>query len=176
MWVTDPLDEGTTTMATLTVWKFDTAQGADDAIQTLQSLATQKLITIQDAATVSWDPNKKKPKTRQLTNLAGAGALGGAFWGMLFGLIFFVPLLGAAVGAASGALAGSLGDVGIDDGFINRVRDEVTPGTSALFVMTSDAVLDKVHDAFASARPELLFTNLSDEQEAALREVFAEEA
>jgi uncharacterized membrane protein len=162
-------------MATLTVWKFDTAQGADDATDVLRNLAAKKLITIHDAATVRWEEGKKKPKTRQLTNLAGAGALGGAFWGMLFGLIFFVPLLGAAIGAATGALAGSLGDVGIDDGFINRVRDEVTPGTSALFVMSSDAVLDKVHDAFATARPELIFTNLSDEQETALREVFAEQ-
>lgn len=162
-------------MATLTVWKFDTASGADDATQTLQDLATQHLITIHDAATVRWESGKKKPKTRQLHNLAGAGALGGAFWGMLFGLIFFVPLLGAAIGAATGALAGSLGDVGIDDRFINRVRDEVTPGTSALFVMTSDAVMDKVRDAFASARPELIFTNLSDAQESAIREVFAEQ-
>ena len=94
---------------------------------------------------------------------------------MLFGLIFFVPLLGAAIGAATGALAGSLGDVGIDDSFINRVRDEVTPGTSALFVMSSDAVMDKVRDAFAGSQPELIFTNLSDEQESAIREVFAEQ-
>lgn len=162
-------------MATLTVWKFDSANGADDATDILRNLATKKLITIHDAATVSWEEGKKKPKTRQLTNLAGAGALGGAFWGMLFGLIFFVPLLGAAIGAATGALAGSLGDVGIDDSFINRVRDEVTPGTSALFVMSSDAVMDKVRDAFAGSQPELIFTNLSDEQESAIREVFAEQ-
>ena len=117
---------------------------------------------------------KKKPKTRQLNHLAGAGALGGAFWGLLFGLIFFVPLLGAAIGAATGALSGSLADVGIDDSFINRTRDQITPGTSALFVMTSDAVMDKVKDAFAGTGPsELLFTNLNTEQENALREVFA---
>ena len=79
--------------------------------------------------------------------------MGGAFWGLLFGLIFFVPLLGAAIGAASGALSGSLRDVGIDDSFINRVRDRVTPGTSALFLMSSDAVVDKVKDAFAGANP-----------------------
>ena len=163
-------------MATLTVWKFDNASGADDATETLRQLSTQNLITIHDAATVRWEEGKKKPKTRQLNNLAGAGALGGAFWGMLFGLIFFVPLLGAAIGAASGALAGSLSDVGIDDGFINRVRDEVTPGTSALFVMSSDAVMDKVREVFSGNRPELIFTNLSDEQENAIREVFADEA
>jgi uncharacterized membrane protein len=162
-------------MGTLTVWKFDTASGADDATETLRELSTQHLITIHDAATVRWDEGKKKPKTRQLANLTGAGALGGAFWGMLFGLIFFVPLLGAAIGAASGALAGSLRDVGIDDGFINRVRDEVTPGTSALFVMSSDAVMDKVREAFSANRPELIFTNLTNEQENAIREVFADE-
>lgn len=162
-------------MGTLTVWKFDSANGADDAVATLRDLASQQLITIQDAATVRWEEGKRKPKTRQLNNLAGAGALGGAFWGMLFGLIFFVPLLGAAIGAASGALAGALGDVGIDDAFINRIRNEVTPGTSALFVMSSDATMDKVSAAFADVRPHLLFTNLSDEQENAIRHAFADQ-
>ena len=162
--------------ATLTVWKFDTATGADDATKVLDQLARANVITVLDAATVSWEEGKKKPKTRQGSSTTGEGALGGAFWGMLFGLIFFVPLLGAALGAATGALAGSLSDVGIDDGFINKVRDQVTPGTSALFLMSSDAVVDKVKDAFAETGPsELIFTNLSEEQETALRQAFAEE-
>lgn len=91
-------------MATLTVWKFDSPTAADEVVGTLESLAKQELITVHDAATVSWEEGKKKPKTRQLHSLVGAGAMGGMFWGMLFGLIFFVPLLGAAIGAASGAL------------------------------------------------------------------------
>ena len=78
--------------------------------------------------------------------MTGAGALGGAFWGMLFGLIFFVPLLGMAIGAGMGALTGSMTDVGIDDAFIRRMRDEIQPGTSALFLLTSGAVVDKVQD------------------------------
>ena len=42
--------------------------------------------------------------------------------------------------------------------------------------MSSDAVVDKIHDAFAGQEPpELIFTNLSTEQEAALREVFGED-
>lgn len=161
-------------MATLSVWKFDSPTGADDAVTTLQELAKQQLITVHDAATVSWAEGAKKPKTRQLTNLTGAGALGGTFWGLLFGLIFFVPLLGAAVGAATGAIGGALSDAGIDDDFINKTRDRVTPGTSALFVMTSDAVIDKVEEAFTDNKPELLTTNLSGEQEQALRTVFAD--
>jgi len=162
-------------MATLTVWKFDTPTGADDAVVTLESLAKQELIKIHDAATVSWMPDRKKPKTRQLNNLAGAGALGGAFWGLLFGLLFFIPLIGLAVGAAAGAIAGSMTDVGIDDDFIRKVREQVTPGTSALFVMTSDAVLDKVEEAFKGVHGTLISTNLSQEQEDKLREAFSED-
>jgi uncharacterized membrane protein len=163
-------------MATLTVWKFADPTGADRAVDLLQRLQKQELIKVHDAATVVWEPGKKRPKTRQLNNLAGAGALGGAFWGLLFGLIFFVPLLGLAIGAASGALAGSLTDVGIDDNFIRSVRDQVTEGTSALFVMTSGAVQDKVHEAARQEglHAELVHTNLSNEQENALREAFAE--
>jgi uncharacterized membrane protein len=160
-------------MATLSVWKFDGATGADDAVATLEDLAKEQLISVHDAATVSWAEGAKKPRTRQLNNLAGAGALGGMFWGMLFGLIFFIPLLGAAVGAAAGALGGALGDVGIDDDFIEQARDRVSPGTSALFVMTSDAVIDKVHEAFLDQKPELISTNLSNDQEDVLRTVFA---
>jgi uncharacterized membrane protein len=161
-------------MQTLSVWRFDTAEGADQAVGTLEDLAKQQVIRIFDGATVSWAEGAKRPKTRQLHNLAGAGALGGAFWGLLFGLLFFVPLLGMAIGAAAGALSGSLTNVGIDDDFIKRTRDQITPGTSALFVMSGDAVLDKVKAAFTGQKPELLFTNLSDEQEKALREAFAE--
>ncbi|WP_166139383.1 DUF1269 domain-containing protein [Nocardioides ochotonae] len=161
---------------TLTVWKFDDPRGADEAAATLAELARANVVNVLDSATVSWEEGKKRPKTHQSNDMTGIGALGGAFWGMLFGLIFFVPLLGAAVGAATGALAGSLTDVGIDDDFIAQVRDQVTPGTSALFVMTSDAVVDKVHEAFAGHKPaQLLFTNLSSDQEAALRKVFTEE-
>ena len=161
-------------MATLTAWKFPTPEGADQALATLEQLQKQELIQVLDAAVVTWPADKKRPKTRQLHNLAGGGALGGSFWGLLFGLIFFVPLLGMVIGAASGALAGSLSDVGIDDDFINDVRSQVTPGTSALFGLTANAVQDKVAEAFRGSHAELLHTNLSGEQEAALREVFSD--
>lgn len=162
--------------ATLSAIKFPTADGADRAVTTLSDLQKQQLITVHDVAVVSWPSDKKQPKTRHVDNMAGAGALGGAFWGMLFGLIFFVPFLGAAIGAGIGALTGSLVHVGIDEDFINRVRDRVTPGTSALFVMSSGAVVDRVIDAFKGMEAEILTTNLSKDQEDKLREAFAEAA
>jgi uncharacterized membrane protein len=120
-------------------------------------------------------PERRSRRRDKSVNLAGAGALGGAFWGMLFGLIFLIPLFGMAMGAAMGALAGSFSDYGIDDNFIKQVREKVTEGTSALFLMSSGAVIDKIGDALKGTEMELIQSNLSGEQEAKLREVFGEE-
>ena len=162
-------------MATLTVWRFADPGGADRAVGILDGLQKQQLITILDAAVVGWPLERKRPKTKQLHNLAGVGALSGSFWGLLFGLLFFVPLFGMAVGAAMGALGGSMADVGIDDEFIDSVRSEVQPGTSALFVMSSDAVPDEVRAAFADEKATLIHTNLSVDEAERLRDYFAEE-
>jgi uncharacterized membrane protein len=159
-------------MAALTAVKFPTAKGADEALDILERLQREEAIQLHDGAIVSWEEDAKKPKTRQLNNITGVGALGGGFWGLLFGLIFFVPILGLLVGAGMGAAAASMRDVGIDDDFIKEVRDKVTPGTSALFALTSAGVPDKVVEAFHGVQGELLHTNLSDEQEKQLREVF----
>lgn len=162
-------------MTTLTVWKFGGPEGASDALGLLKRLQTEELLRLEDAALVTWPEGKKKPKTEQLHSLKGAGALGGSFWGLLFGLLFFIPLLGAAVGAAVGALASSMADIGIDDDFIKKVREEVQPGTSALFLLTSHVVKDRVLDEFRGTGAELVSTNLSADQEAKLREIFVEE-
>jgi uncharacterized membrane protein len=163
-------------MPTLTVWRFDTSTGAEQAVETLESLAGQDLIHFYDASIVSWPPDKKKPKTHQLHNtLTKAGARRGAFWGLLFGLLFAMPLAGVAFGVAAGAASGALADIGIDKGFVKTVRDRVTPGTSALFVLTSDAVLDKAAAAFKATGAELIQTNLSAEDEAKLRSAFGED-
>jgi len=163
-------------MATLTAIKFDTPEGADRLEAALQDLQKQQLITVLDAAVVSWPAGAKKPKTRQLYSTTGVGALGGSFWGLLFGLLFFVPLLGMAVGAATGALMGHFADVGIDDNFIKQSRDKITEGTSALFLLSANAVTDRVTAELKSRgiQGEVIASNLSAEQEAKLKEVFAE--
>ena len=163
-------------MATLTAWKFDSPEGAAKAEQILVGLSKQELITVFDAATVEWLPGKKKPKTRQLNSLTGAGALGGAFWGLLFGILFFVPLLGLAVGAAIGRarrlarrrrhrrrlhrqrqVEGHAGDVG------------AVPPLGRRRAGQGEGRVRRHRHA------ELIHTNLSDEDEAKLREAFAEE-
>ena len=163
------------TTGTVTVWKFDTPDGAEETMHALEELAREGLIDLHDAAALSWPSSTTKLRTIELhpATGVGGGALGGSFWGLLLGFIFFVPLLGAALGTATGLISDALSAVGIDDGFINRVRDRVTPGTSALFVLTTDSVVDSVRDTLGGRLPsDPIFTDLTDGQEAALRDVF----
>ena len=162
-------------MATLSVLKFATPEGAGQLLSKLEVLQKQQLIVVQDAAIVSWPTGAKKPKTQQLHNMAGQGALMGAFWGMLFGLLFFIPFFGLAVGAAMGALSGKFADYGIDDNFIKQTREKVTEGTSALFLLSTGAVMDKIAEELKGTQFEIISTNLSKEQEDQLKAAFAEE-
>jgi uncharacterized membrane protein len=139
----------------------------------VQELQKQHLITLLDAAVVSWPADQQAPRTRQLVNLVAAGMSGGMFWGMLFGVIFLNPLFGMAAGATAGAIGGAFRDYGIDDKFIARLRAEVTQGTSAVFLMTTGAVLDRVTQALKGEPFEIISTNLSSEQEEKLRAAFA---
>jgi uncharacterized membrane protein len=161
-------------MATLTVLKFPSAEGAGNALDKVKSMQKLQIINVQDAAIVTWPEGRKNPKTKQLVSLASVGALQGAFWGMLFGLIFFVPFFGLAMGAAMGALGGHFADYGIDDEFIKKTREQVTEGTSALFLMTSGAVMDRVVEEFKGVDFEIIATNLSKEQEEELKASFSD--
>lgn len=162
-------------MATVTVLKFATVEGAENALRTIKELQTEHLIKVHDAAIVTWPVGKKKPRTRQAVDLVAVGALGGMFWGSLFGLIFLNPLLGMAVGTAFGALGGAFQDFGIDDEFIKRIRSQVGEGTSALFLMTSEAVTDRVVEGMKGMQFEIIATNLSKDEEQKLREAFGED-
>ena len=164
-------------MATLSAWLFDTPDGAAKTESLLLELQNQKILVVQDAATVSWPEGAKKPKTKELTSTGWAGAGMGGMWGLLFGLIFFVPLLGVAIGAGIGAVMGHFSDYGINKDFIDSVKDKVVPGTSALFLMSSNANTEKVAEEMKAAgfKAELIQSNLSDDQAEELRKTFSAE-
>ena len=160
-------------MSLLAVCRFDTDDGAERGGRRLQDPSGSARGVIHDAALVSWVLGTEQPRTLTVPELAREEALGEAFWGVLFGFIFFSPLLGAAVGSATGGLSGSLEYFGIHDTFVNRIRDTVSPGTSALFLLGSDAVVDELHHTLGPPpRVRVLTTRLSPRQEGSLRKVF----
>jgi uncharacterized membrane protein len=68
-----------------------------------------------------------------------------------------------------------MADVGIDDDFIKSLQDQVTEGTSALFLLTREATEDKVVGAMKQYDFEIISTSLSQEDEDKLRAAFAGE-
>jgi len=61
-------------MATMSAWLFDTPDGASQAENLLLELQKQRVLVVQDAATVSWPEGARKPRTRELTSAGWAGA------------------------------------------------------------------------------------------------------
>ncbi|NUR07949.1 MAG: DUF1269 domain-containing protein [Nocardioidaceae bacterium] len=167
-------DTGDTGARTFTAWVFDTADGADLAVRRLLDGPTRAREAVEDGATASWEEDAPRPRIQRRPELTSDAALGGEFWDLVLGLTFRVPLLGAAVAGVAGAASGSLADAGIDEGFMNRLRDTLTPGRSALLVLGSEvagAAL-AVDVSTGPERPDVVAAHLSPRQVAALREVF----
>jgi uncharacterized membrane protein len=159
-------------MATLTAFRFDTAGGADNALPVVSILQAQQLVTVLDAALVSWPKGKNRPITRQVLLSVGKPLLDGTFWGMLFGLIFFLPVLDVGAGPWSDQLASSFADVGIDESFIYQVRSNVTEVSSALFVLSEDVSADIITEASEGRKPHSFATSLASNKEIKLRHLF----
>jgi len=100
----------------------------------------------------------------------GTGASFGMFWGLLFGLLFFVPVFGMAVGAGLGALMGKVEKTGIDKEFQQQVRDMLTPGTSALFLVVEKVTPDKAVEGLRQYGGTVLKSSLSDKAQNELQE------
>jgi uncharacterized membrane protein len=141
----------------------------------LRDLAATGHVHVEDAAAISWPCDRTKPQTAMLGSLTGPGELWGGFWGMLLGLIFLTPLAGPTFGAAAGAIAGSLSDFGVADDFVKRVRDTVTPGSSALFILSDGPTRDQIVQELRGLPFELIRSQLSAEQERRLRAALGEE-
>jgi uncharacterized membrane protein len=160
-------------MATLTVWKFDSPGGAPSMAARLDTLTHEGAITIVDGAVVEWAESAGKPRTKQLRHRGRRGALVGGGLGALVGTLLLAPVAGAAIGAAAGGAAASVGDHGIDADVVAKMRSEVVPGTSALFLLTEAADQNRLREVFmASKYVQLIHTDLPDEQAAELRAMF----
>jgi uncharacterized membrane protein len=159
----------------LSVWTFGRPDGAASALRAIERLQTRRRLTIEDASIVSWPAGQHRPCSYQVGTIDGTAALSGAFWGLLFGSLFLVPLAcppGAAVPSAG--LAGT----GLPDDLLDRLRGQVTAGTSALFLLADATALGTIRDTVPSGpgRPdgpaEPLVARLGHQHEQVLRYVF----
>lgn len=159
-------------MTTFTVWKYDDPETAAEAARILKDAASDKLVTVVDHAVVSWPEGADKPSTKQAHEDEWRGTGWGAFWGVLLGALFLMPVLGAAAGAAIGAISKATAAVGIDKKQLDTIREQVTPGTSALFAVTEGADMDRLGERFHGLGGHLIATNLTEAERSTLHETF----
>ena len=157
-------------MTAFTAWKFEDPTGADHASDLLKQSAHQGLVRIMDHAVVSWPVGAERPTVSHKHDDTRRGVAFGALWGVLFGALFAVPVVGAGAGAAGGAYAKMRQGLGITDEQLERIRKEVTEGTSALFLVTEDADLDRLGERMRGVLTKLVDTNLTDAERSILLE------
>ncbi|MBW8486874.1 DUF1269 domain-containing protein [Actinomadura parmotrematis] len=159
-------------MSDLIAIAYNDLETAQQARAQLIELQKQHLVELSDLVVVERRQDGKI-KLHQSNNLLAGGALGGAAWGGLIGLIFLNPLLGMAIGGATGAAVGAATDVGVDDDFMRRLGEGLTPGAAAVFVLVDHASPDKVVPQMARLGGQIIQTSLSNDAEEALREAIA---
>jgi uncharacterized membrane protein len=159
-------------MTAFTVWKFNDPQGAEQAVTILHEAEKDGLIKVVDRAVVSWPAGADRPDTDLEHGEKKRGGAWGAFFGVLIGMLFFVPVLGGIAGAAIGATVKAMDGTGIRKEDLETIRNEVTPGTSALFLVTEHADFDRLGERLHGMNWKLVSTNLTDEERKVLVDTF----
>ena len=148
---------------------YDDTTTAISALDAAEAMAADLVIQPDALAAII---RNEDGKFRTVTNqhAVGAGATWGMFWGLLFGILFFVPILGMALGAAFGAFGGKLGKTTIDKQFQDQVRAQITPGTSALFMIVEQMTTDRALETLSKFGGTVIKTSMSKEQEAEIQD------
>jgi uncharacterized membrane protein len=154
---------------TLTVWRYPTPLGVDAGELHLKALEERGALRVHDAVAVIWMPGAERPVVRHLRHRLAGAAGRGTFWGALVGTLVLAPVAGAAAGAAAGAVAERLRSGGVDGRTVEELRNALAPGTSALFVITSDADPDVVGPVLAADEGTLIHAEMDDDTAEELR-------
>jgi uncharacterized membrane protein len=115
-------------------------------------------LTLEDAAVLRSDASGKVDVDNELSRDIKIGAGIGALLGAMF--TFFFPFIGLALGAAGGALVGASLGRGVEQKFVDDVKESLKPNSSALFLVVVRADMDALRAALAPYGGKLLQTTL----------------
>jgi uncharacterized membrane protein len=156
-------------MSYLVVVTFANEEEAGKVRETLKSEQRSGFISLDDSAVVVRDEEGKYHVKNEVDRGVKVGAVGGGFLGLLIGGLLF-PIGGLILGILGGAAVGALAHKGIEKKFIDEVKESMDPGSSAIFFISRE---DRPDVAIATFRPykgKINYTNLSNEDEDALRQ------
>ncbi len=155
-------------MNQLIVIAFDHFDDARTAMASLRAIEREGRIRFEDTAIVERDPDGTAHVKNEVSGTTETAAAIGALIGGL--VTFAFPLTGIAVGAALGAIIGRTLDRGVSDDFVDQVKQTLTPGRSALFLVVKSSNADATLAALRLFRGDVIQTTLDSEAEEALRE------
>ena len=160
-------------MKDLVVVTFANEADGRTALGRVRDLAKAGQLEIGDSAVIIKDADGKTHVTNEVSSDTKSGAMIGGFLGLLLGL-FFLPLFGlVAGGIAIGALFGRSMGQSVDPKFVDDVTAELTPGTSALFVIVTGHA-GALSQALHPFNGKVFQTTLDPELEATLNDALAD--
>ena len=148
-------------MAELVVIGYDNERMAATVERKVRVLGNSPKIEPDASAVVIRDGDGNFQVRTNYSPITASGTWG-IFWDLLFGSFFFVPVLGMSIGRGLDDLMRKVEEVAVNGQFENDVRDIVQPGTSALFLVTSDAHLDEVAERLGEHGGRMVAAPLSD--------------
>lgn len=152
---------------------FDEQESAGEVLRRVREIESEGHIRLTDTAVLTRDHEGKIHTKNELDSGVETGATVGGLLGLALSFLF--PIAGFAVGVAGGALVGRMFEQGVDTGLVKEVREQLKPGTSALFLMVQDANADAAIAAVRPHKGKLYQSALSYEVEQSLRRALGEQ-
>lgn len=150
----------------LIVLAFEDKENALEALNFLDNLAKTAVIgKVRNAAVLIKDDQGEVTLTETQDIDRKHGAIFGAITGGLVGLVGgpVGMVVGAAAGAATGGAAAKRIDMGFSDKYLNKIKDYLKPGTSALIAIVEHEWRETVASELSQFGGQLFRQALTDE-------------
>ena len=144
----------------------------DDASNVHDFLRDSNLIDLNDSAVIHKDQDSKVHIKNETYLGKRVGAIGGGALGLLIGGLIF-PVGGLVIGALAGGLLGKKVSPDIDKDFVKDVSEQLSPGSSAIFIIVRDETPDVALETMKQYKGKLYYTSLPDETETQLRQAMS---
>jgi uncharacterized membrane protein len=125
-----------------TAWRFPDTEAADEAVMKLKQFNEQDLVKVEDMTVIRWPQYAAGPAADEHVTVQG--------------------------GAVS-SMMHKIRHTRIDSSITEAVKDDLMPGTSALVLQSSDAVLEALAEAVGGPGVQLLRSDLSIPEQDRLR-------
>jgi uncharacterized membrane protein len=125
-----------------TAWRFSGTEGADEAVLKLKQLEAAKLVEVQDVAVIRWPQYATEPTVQEHATEEGTRV---------------------------SSLMHRFTHSGIDSSMVQAAQGDMTPGTSVLVLLTSEAAVDAFAKAFEGQGVELIRSDLSVQEQDQVR-------